>query len=374
MSNSRCFSLSVLCLAGFSLGGLLLGAAEEPVPGDRQVVIETSLGVLIVDLYPGAAPQHVAKFLQRVDSNFYNGTTFHRAIPLAIIQGGDPLSTDPQKRDQYGTGGLMELKREQSPVSHLRGTLSAVLVPGNPDSGGSQFFVCVTDQVQLDGQYTAFGRVVEGMEIVEKISQSPADEQGRIKDRIELVKVYSRARPAPEPVPFVDTSVEDLARHKASIQTSAGEIEISLYPAKAPEHVRQFLRFAQLGLYDGTSFHRVVPGFVLQGGFLANRQPAVPDKYRKLLQPLKGEFNDVQHVRGTVSMARSEDPNSGMDSFFIVLDRQEELDGQYTAFGYVSRGLDVVDVIVKRPVEGETPVEPIVLRITVVSTSPNGDE
>jgi len=350
----------------------LMPAAEEPAAGDRQVVIETSLGDLIIDLYPAAAPNHVSRFLERVDSGFYHGTTFHRAIPLAIIQGGDPLTKDPQKRDLYGTGGLMELKKEASPVSHLRGTVSAVLVPGNADSAGSQFFICVSDQVQLDGQYTAFGRVIEGMEAAEKISQAATDEQQRIKERIELVKVYSRPRPAPAPVPFVDTSVEELARHKALIQTSFGDIEITFYSDKAPEHVRQFLRFAQLGLYTGTTFHRIAPGFVVQGGFLANRQPAVPEKYRKLVQPLKGEFNDVKHERGIVSMARSDDPNSGMDSFFIVLDRQEELDGQYTVFGYVSRGMEVVDEIAKQPVDGETPKEAVPLKVTVISGQPGG--
>lgn len=371
MTKFRCLRLWIICVAGFLWIGPLF-SAEEPAPGDRQVVIETSVGVVIMDLYPAAAPDHVTRFLVRVNSGFYKGTTFHRAVPLAIIQGGDPLTRDPQKRDLYGTGGLMELKKEASPVSHVRGTVSAVLVPGNPDSAGSQFFICVTDQVQLDGQYTAFGRVVEGMEWVEKISQLPIDDQQRIVERVEILKAYSRLRPPPEPVPFVDTPVGELAKHKAVIETSFGEIEVSFYPEKAPEHVRQFLRFAQLGLYTGTTFHRIAPGFVLQGGFLANRQPVVPEKYNKLVQPLKGEFNEIKHERGIVSMARGDDPNSGMDSFFIVLDRTEELDGQYTVFGHVSRGMEVVEAIAKQPVDGETPREPIPLKIRVVSSSPNG--
>ncbi len=266
MSNSRCFSLSVLCLAGLFLPSLTF-AAEEPAPADKQVVMETSLGVLVLDLYPGAAPKHVEKFLQRVDSNYYNGTTFHRAIPLAIIQGGDPLSKDPQKRDQYGTGGLMELKKEASPLSHLRGTVSAVLVPGNPDSAGSQFFICVTDQVQLDGQYTAFGRVVEGMEIVEKISQSSTDERQGIKERIELVKAYSRPRPAPEPVPFVDTSVEELARYKALIQTSFGEIEVSFYPGQSSRAYPAVPALCAAGSLRRDQFSQDRPRFRSSGRF-----------------------------------------------------------------------------------------------------------
>jgi peptidyl-prolyl cis-trans isomerase B (cyclophilin B) len=243
-------------------------------------------------------------------------------------------------------------------------------VHGRPDSAGSQFFICVTDQTQLDGQFTAFGRVAEGMETVEKISQLPADTDQRVTERVEVVRAYLRVRPPPEEVPFINTPVEELAGYRAVIKTSLGEIELAFYPERAPEHVRQFLRFAQLGLYDGTDFHRVAPGFVLQGGFLANRRPAVPEKYRNLMKPLKVEFNDKLHERGTLSMARGEEPDSGMDSFFIVLDRQPHLDSQYTVFGWVTRGMEVVDAIVARPVQGETPVEPVMMEMRVIRKRP----
>ena len=96
-------------------------------------------------------------------------------IRYGIIQGGDPLSKDPAKAAQYGTGGLNELKAEPNPEKHTTGAVSAVLTPGNPDSAGAQFFVCATDQPTLDGQYTVFGRVVEGIEIVQQISAVEAD-------------------------------------------------------------------------------------------------------------------------------------------------------------------------------------------------------
>lgn len=341
-------------------------AQQQPTPYPKQAVLETRLGAIVIELYPEAAPRHVQSFIERIESGFYQGTAFHRAVAWGIIQGGDPLSRDPAARDRYGTGGLNELPREDSPVSHLRGTLSAVLIPGQPDSAGSQFFICVTDQTQLDGQFTAYGRVVEGMDVVEQISQLPADDQQRLQERIEIDKTYLRDPPPPEVIPFVDTPAEELARYRAVVRTSLGEFEVEFFPQQAPNHVRQFLRFARLGLYDGTTFHRVVPGFVIQGGNLSARQPPVPEKYKDLLQPLKAEFNQHPHQAGTLSMARGDDPDSGMDSFFVVLARQEYLDGAYTAFGCVVRGMETVEALAAVPLDGESPVEPIPIEIKVI--------
>ncbi|MFB3906559.1 MAG: peptidylprolyl isomerase [Acidobacteriota bacterium] len=354
------------------IGGLVFAVAtvarlqgEELPPAEKQVVFETSYGEIVLEVFPQAAPNHVAKFLERVKSGFYDGTAFHRAIPFGIIQGGDPLSRDPTRKPYYGTGGLGEISKENSPVSHRRGTLSAVLIPGNPDSAGSQFFICVSDQVQLDGQYTAYGRVVDGSAVVEKISQAATDARQLITERIELKRAYLRDRPPPEVIPFLETAAAELEKYRALIHSPLGDIRLAFYPQEAPEHVRQFLRFAKLGLYDGTTFLRVVPGFVLQGGLMDTRKPRVPDKYRALLKPLKAEFNQHKHVRGILSMARTDDPDSGMDSFFIVLDTQPHLDSQYTAFGFVEAGMDVVDAIVARPLSGETPVDPLSFTVEV---------
>ncbi len=346
------------------LGQAATGPPQEGLPtlGEKQVVMETTEGTLVLEVFPEAAPLHVEKFLERIQSNFYVGTVFHRAIRLGIIQGGDPLSKDPSQWNAYGTGGLFELPPESNSISHTRGTVSAVLVPGRPDSGGAQFFVCVSDQPQLDRAYTAFARVVEGLDIVAAISQLPADSEGRLRDRVEITATSLRDRPPPEPVPFEATPVSELARYHVVLTTDLGEIEIALHPEAAPEHVRQFLRFADLGLYDGTPFHRVVPGFVIQGGLLAQRSPPVPQKFWKYVKPLKGEFNQRKHVRGTVSMARADDPDSGLDSFFIVLEPNQHLDGKYTVFGEVARGIETVDGISQVPTRGETPIVPVVIK------------
>ena len=357
--GARSLKIVSLALVILYSSSFALPAQEQDIPfADRQAVLETSLGMIVVEMFPTKAPRHVDAFRQRIEAKFYVDTTFHRAIPMGIIQGGDPLSRDPSQRGLHGTGGLLELDAEFNDVSHVRGTLSAVLVPGNPDSAGSQFFICVTGQPQLDRQYTAFGRVVEGLEVIEAISNSRVDSQGQLLERIEIQETYLRERPPPEVPPFADVPVAELAEYRVLMRTELGDIEIRLFPELAPEHVRQFLRFSELEMYVGTSFHRIVPGFVIQGGTIAQRQPPISPDLQNYLTPLKAEFSKKKHVRGTVSMARSGDPDSGMDSFFIALVPNPHLDDKYTIFGEVMRGVEVVDGISQLPTRGETPIVP----------------
>src|SRR5687768_5756179 len=137
---------------------------------NKQAVLETTLGTIVIDLLPDAAPTHVAHFITRAREGAYDGTTFHRVIMMGIIQGGDPLSKDPAQAARYGTGGLGVLRFEANSEKHTRGAVSAVLVPGNRDSGGSQFFISVSDQPALDGQYTVFGPSAEGTGVSQKLS------------------------------------------------------------------------------------------------------------------------------------------------------------------------------------------------------------
>ncbi len=292
----------------------------------------------------------------------YDGTIFHRVVRLGIIQGGDPLSKDPAKTKQYGTGGLGVLKAEVSAEKHTRGAVSAVLQPGKPDSGGAQFFVCVTDQAALDGNYTVFGRVSEGLDVVQKISEAAADERGAPLERVEIRSVTIRDTPPPEPEPFAAASPAELAAHRAILETSAGPITVEFFPDKAPETVRNFLRLASLGVFDGTSFHRVVKGFVIQTGSLTSRGP-LTEKQQKMVRSLQPEFNDTKHVKGILSMARGDDPASATTSFFIVTGEAPSLDGKYTVFGRVVDGMATVEAIEQAAVNGEAPVSRIDLKI-----------
>lgn len=331
----------------------------------KQAVLDTTYGTIVLDLLADAAPTHVAHFITRAREGAYNGTTFHRVIAMGIIQGGDPLSRDPSQTAKYGTGGLGVLRFEPNAEKHTRGAVSAVLVPGNRDSGGTQFFISVTDQPALDGQYTVFARVAEGITVAQKISTVAATATVPA-ERIEIRNVTIRDRPAPVPEPFADASVEELGRQRAVIETSLGNITIEVLPDLAPNHVRQFLRLAVSGAYDGTAFHRVVPGFVAQAGHMPTRREPLDERQQSFLRTLQPEFGATPHDRGVVSMARGEDPASATSSFFIVLGRSTSLDGQYTVFGRVVDGLDVVGRIEAAPLNGETPVTRIeVTRVTV---------
>jgi cyclophilin family peptidyl-prolyl cis-trans isomerase len=350
---------------------VLMQAAKGPMPfttplspaemTGKQAVVNTTAGTFVIDLRPDLAPNHVGYFIKLAREGAYAGTIFHRVIRLGIIQGGDPLSKDPAKAKLYGTGGLGVLRAEIGAEKHTRGAVSAVLQPDKPDSGGAQFFVAVTDQPALDGKYTIFGRVSEGMDVVQKISETPADAEGRPLERIVITTIEIRDTPPPEPEPFATESASALASHRAVLETSAGAITIEFLPDKAPEHVRNFLRLASAGVFDGTTFHRVVRGFVVQAGSLNTRGP-LSEKQQKFVRALTPEFNDTRHVKGIVSMARGDDPASATTSFFIVTGDAPSLDGKYTVFGRVVEGLAVLESIEQTPVTGETPVTPIVLR------------
>src|SRR5688572_10352144 len=332
----------------------------------KQAVLETSAGTIVMDLLADRAPNHVALFIKTAESGAYDGTTFFRMIKHGIIQGGDPATKDPNARGKYGTGGLNLLKPEMNDEKQTRGAVSATQIPGKADSAGTQFLIAVTDQPGLDGKYTIFARVVEGMLAVQKISEAAVDDKGLAVDRIVVNKVTIRDKPAETPEPFSTESIEELARYRAVLDTSMGEITLSFTPDKAPNHVRNFLRLAQAGLYDGMSFHRVVKGFVIQSGHLPTRGP-LSEVQQKYVRQMKAEFNDQVHDKGTLSMARLGDPDSASTSFFIVTARAQALDGKYSAFGKVESGLDVVEKIEAVAVNGEEPQQRVELRkVTLV--------
>jgi peptidyl-prolyl cis-trans isomerase B (cyclophilin B) len=318
----------------------------------------------VFDLLADKAPNHVAHFIRKAREGAYAGTTFHRVIKMGLIQGGDPLTRDPKMAHRYGTGGLNILKAEFSNEPFVAGIVGAVLVPGNNDSGGQQFFVNASDQLALTGKYTAFGRVVEGMDVVQKISSLPTDPTATPRnmplERVVIKSVTIRPVPPPEPEPFADVPDAELGSYVADIETTRGPMTVEFAAGKAPGTVRNFLRLAAAGVYDGTLFHRVVKGFVIQTGALAHRAAPLTPKQQKLVpSSLAPEFNDMPHVKGVLSMARGDDPASASTSFFICTAVCQSLDGKYTAFGRVIDGIGVVDAIEAAPASGEMPIEKI---------------
>ena len=155
---------------------------------------------------------------------------------------------------------------------------------------------------------------------------------------------------------------------KAVIKTKFGDMEVKLFPDKAPNHVQNFIKLAKSGFYDKTIFHRVIPGFMIQGGDPNTKDPNKPETYGMggPAERLKAEFNDIPHRRGILSMARTNDPNSAGSQFFIVVKDSNFLDGQYTVFGEVVKGIEVADKIVSLPRnERDLPRERVEMTVVV---------
>jgi cyclophilin family peptidyl-prolyl cis-trans isomerase len=339
---------------------ILIFFAQQEDPKQLQAVVETSAGTFVIEFYPEQAPNHVRRFIELARQGFYTGTTFHSVVAHGIVQAGDPETKNLQARAKYGTGGFnMGLKPEISDMPFKQGTVVATVLPGMPDSAGSQFFICVTDQLQFSKQFTAFAHVVEGLEILDKISTTPADDKQIANDRIEIKAITIRPIPVPAPPPFSQESLEELSEYRVVMETSKGNIVMEMLPDKAPNHVRHFLRLTALAAYDKTLFHRIAPGFVIQAGDLNTRKEPIPQAAQKYVVKIRAEINDVNHRAGIVSMARGDEIDSALTSFFIVLDDQPPLDGTYTVFGRVVEGMDVVGKIAAVPNVNERPTEPV---------------
>jgi len=163
---------------------------------EELVVIQTNIGDIVIELFEEAAPKHAVNFRKLVREGFYDGTTFHRVIPGFVIQGGDPNSKDDD-RSNDGTGGPGYTVDAEIGLKHARGSVSAARRPDqvNPQraSSGSQFYICLKDLPSLDGAYTVFGKVVEGMDVVDKIAAVPRDQRDNPVEKVEMVKVVLKA-------------------------------------------------------------------------------------------------------------------------------------------------------------------------------------
>ena len=328
--------------------------AQTLAPADAEAVVTTTAGTFRFEFALAQAPKHVAFFMANAAKGYYDGSAFHRVVANGMIQGGDPLLKNPKTpRNLWGSGGLSLQPTEISSLKHERGVVSTPAIPGKPNSDGAQFFVCVVDQPSLDGQYSAFGRVTEGMDVVERISQQAADGDGILNEPLRIVSVKIERKKVE---PFLTATVEEM-RRTVTMKTTLGTIRIKTESEWAPENTRSFLKLVETGWYNGTKFHRLVNGFVVQGGTPWERSGSPAHPADRWVHTVKGEFrNDVKHVRGIVSMARTDDPDSGSTSFFLVLGDAPHLDGKYSAFGRIVEGMEVLDAFEKEAVDGETPM------------------
>lgn len=177
-----------------SLSPTAAPGATEPQVGEKIAVIQTNLGRIVVKFFPEVAPLHAANFLKLAESGFYTGTKFHRVIPGFVIQGGDPNTKDGP-RHTHGTGGPgWSVNAEFNDVPHTPGILSMAR-SSDPNSAGSQFFVCTDRVPHLDNKYTVFGQVIEGMDVVEKIvnlkrdrNDNPLEENPAIMEAVSVAE------------------------------------------------------------------------------------------------------------------------------------------------------------------------------------------
>jgi cyclophilin family peptidyl-prolyl cis-trans isomerase len=163
-------------------------------------------------------------------------------------------------------------------------------------------------------------------------------------------------------------TMADYENKVAEIHTTAGEIDIRFFPDVAPNHVKNFIDLAQKGFYNGTKFHRIIPGFMIQGGD-PNTKSSDTSTWGMggSGTRVNAEFSSVPHKRGIVSMARSNDPNSASSQFFIVVKDSNFLDRQYTVFGQVTKGMDVADKIVSGPRNAsDRPDKPVTIEKIVI--------
>ncbi len=184
-----CFLLVIMMFLTVSVyGGMKnkhFSKKEIKQMSEAKAVIETKFGDIEIKFFPDVAPNHVNNFIELSKKGFYDATIFHRVIPGFMIQGGDPNSKNADK-SSHGMGSPgYTVKAEFNNKSHKKGTLSMAR-SADPDSAGSQFFICIADAPHLDGKYTVFGEVVSGMDIADKIVSQPRDRRDNPDERVEM--------------------------------------------------------------------------------------------------------------------------------------------------------------------------------------------
>ncbi len=180
----------------------------------------------------------------------------------------------------------------------------------------------------------------------------------------------ANARPqdpdSPRPEPFDGASVEKMAAQCVTLETEAGSIDLEMMPDAAPENVRSFLNLVATGALDTTTFSRTVKDFIIQGGNLTTSEKWGYELSRRMARKLPDEPSLIKHVRGIVSMAQPAEANSATTHFFILVGEGHHLDGKFSAFGRVIKGMEIADAINKAPADGEKPEKPVRINRAII--------
>lgn len=173
--------------------------------------------------------------------------------------------------------------------------------------------------------------------------------------------------------PYDDSDVKKMATKCVQFETAKGNIKMEMFPESAPETVRNFLNLVATGAFDTTTFSRVVPDFVIQGGNLWTSEKLTDDLKWRAAESIPDEPNQIRHEKGILSMARGDEPNSAGTSFFILLTTASYLDGKFAAFGRVTEGIETVETINKMEVVEETPKEPVKITKATIYDCPSAE-
>ena len=333
-------------------------APTMQIDSDKYYVatIVTEKGEISLELYAAKVPVTVNNFVFLAREGFYDDTTFHRVIPGFMAQGGDPTGT--------GTGGPgYSFADEFDPsLAHDRvGVLS--MANSGPGTNGSQFFITFTPTPWLDDMHTVFGRVIDGLDVLFSLRERDPQAATMPGDRIVRVRITESNTPPVSALP-TNTEIampeEPAARYElyvqppemvidpaktyvATLQTSKGVIEVTLDAQAAPLTVNNYVFLARAGFFNGISFHRVEPEFVIQGGDPLGSGQGGPGYL------IPAEIG-LPHEEGSIAMARLPDQGnprrmSSGSQFYITLSATSQLDGAYTVFGKVTSGMEVVKSI-----------------------------
>ncbi|NIM93026.1 MAG: hypothetical protein GTO18_04860 [Anaerolineales bacterium] len=357
----------------FTVSFILVGCSAEAKQWDEPpemsidpnqvylATLETEKGDIKIELFADRAPKTVNNFVFLAEKGFYDDTTFHRVVPGFMAQGGDPTAT--------GTGGPgYTFEDEIDPSLNFTGVGDFAMANSGPDSNGSQFFITYAPAPHLDGLHTIFGKVVEGMDVVIELTpRNPLDNPDYDGDLVNTVTIEEIPEsllppPTPTPIPVIpvpeegrplaefeipdrediytgkpDTAIDPSQTYRAVVDTSQGNIVIELEAEAAPESVNNFVVLAELGYYDGFPI-----SFVSPEEFLITGSPGgVMGSDIGYTLP---QETGLETTRGAVGYwVEVESLLSSGSQLFILLQDIPEMQGNFTAFGQVVEGMDVVD-------------------------------
>ena len=349
--------------------------------------LATTVGPIRIRLMPEVAPQHVTSTIYLTRLGFYDKTLFHRILPGYIVQGGCP------KGDGLGDPGYHYDGEYSKQVGHSRAGVVSIANEMKPNTDGSQFFITLGRASELDGKFTVFGEVVEGLENLRKLGALGTD-TGKPKKPVALERATIEVMPytadaAMEAIDkfIAEKNIDTQKRNwKTSLprppqakftstvdyfwilETNKGKVHIKLMPDVAPMHVSSTIYLTKLGFYDGLKFHRVITGFMAQGGCPLGTGTGGPGyKYQ-------GEYSaNVVHDRGGLLSMANAGPGTDGSQFFLTFKATPWLNNKHTIFGEVVEGMDTVQKLEQAGSPRGTPKEPLSITKAKIVTKPKAE-